>query len=354
MSIANSLLDVSKIFIDSKSRDSDVTREVLSRFPDAELVPINSHWNISELNNNPSLLEKWNQVKRRVLVLGYKSGLTSKENGRSTDYIAPSHSNGCTMACTYCYVARRKGYANPMTVFTNINEIQGAIARHSASLGIKIPNQCDPKYWTYDIGCNNDCSADALVSDNVKKLVTLFTDLPNAKASFATKYVNREMLSYDPQRKTRIRFSLMPQVVAKVVDVRTSSIAERISALEDFYQAGYEVHLNFSPVILYKGWREDYRQLLLEIDSSISKKLKSQLKCEVIFLTHNKDLHKLNEVWHPKGEGYLWNPDIQEGKVSLYGGHNLRYKRGLKAHCVNIFKSIVSETMPYMDIRYIF
>tara|TARA_A100001011_G_scaffold393544_1_gene483621 strand:+ start:1768 stop:2832 length:1065 start_codon:yes stop_codon:yes gene_type:complete len=354
MSQPSNLLDISKIFIDSKSTGSSVANQVLSRFPEAEIVPIKSHWNIPQLNQNESLLKKWNQIKRTNLVLGYKSGLNSRENGRSTDFIAPSHSNGCTMACTYCYVARRKGYANPITLFTNIDEIQESITSHSSSLGLKISNQCDPRYWTYDIGCNNDCSADALLSDNVRNLVNLFTQLPNAKASFATKYVNREMLSYDPQRKTRVRFSLMPQSVAKVVDVRTSSIADRISALEDFYQAGYEVHLNFSPIILYEGWDKDYTDLLYQVHNSISDRLKSQLKCEVIFLTHNKDLHQLNKVWHPKGEDYLWQPLVQESKTSLYGGENLRYKRQLKAHYIGVFKDIVKKVMPYMTIRYIF
>ncbi len=45
----------------------------------------------------------------------------------------------------------------------------------------------------------------------------------------------------------------MPERIAKVVDVRTSSITERIEAINDFVQAGYEVHLNFSPVIVYDG-----------------------------------------------------------------------------------------------------
>ncbi len=50
----------------------------------------------------------------------------------------------------------------------------------------------------YDIGENSDCSVDAMVSDNVRDLVELFARLPNAKASFATKLVNRRLLDYDP------------------------------------------------------------------------------------------------------------------------------------------------------------
>ncbi|VWX48406.1 hypothetical protein NOVOSPHI9U_160001 [Novosphingobium sp. 9U] len=44
-----------------------------------------------------------------------------RPNGRSADFIAPSSSNGCAMACAYCYVGRRKGYANPISVCVNID-----------------------------------------------------------------------------------------------------------------------------------------------------------------------------------------------------------------------------------------
>jgi hypothetical protein len=72
-------------------------------------------------------------------------------------------------------VPRRKGYANPITVFTNIDKIIGYLQRHIARQGPKTePNQCDPLAWVYDIGENGDCSIDALVSDNVADLIAAF------------------------------------------------------------------------------------------------------------------------------------------------------------------------------------
>ena len=348
------LLNISRIYLQNKAKTYPRTKEILSKFPDAQIIPVDSHWKIPELNNNPDLVPIWNKVKREYLVIGIKSGMTFQENGRSTDFIPPSHANGCAMACTYCYVARRKGYANPVTVFTNIDQIKRSIVRHAQKQGPKVPNQCDPNYWTYDIGCNNDVSVDAMLSDNIKDLVQLFTTIPNAKATFATKYVNNDMLTYDPQRKSRIRFSLMPHEIAKKVDVRTSSMEKRIDAINNFYDAGYEVHLNFSPIIVYDGWEKDYRLLLQEIDSKISNKVKQQVAAEVIFLTHNKELHEINKVWHPKGENLLWRPEIQEDKISLYGGHNMRYNRYKKPNYIQAFKKLVQAEMPYMNIRYIF
>src|SRR3712207_7118422 len=46
--------------------------------------------------------------------------------------------------------------------------------------------------------------------------------------------------SYDPQGLTRIRFSLMPDADSRLLDIRTDRIADRIAAVDDFVEAGYE------------------------------------------------------------------------------------------------------------------
>ena len=99
-------------------------------------------------------------------------------------------------------------------------------------------------------------------------------------------------------------------------------MSERIAAVNDFVATGYEVHLNFSPIILYEGWLEDYADALLEeVDDVLSEEaIKAQLKCEVIFLTHNEGLHEVNLGWHPKAEDLLWTPANQEGKCRRWVG----------------------------------
>jgi spore photoproduct lyase family protein len=330
-------------------------REILARYPDARRIEVASHWKIPELHGNEGLADDWVRNKRGVLVLGVKKAMTIRPNERSANFIAPSTSNGCAMACAYCYVSRRKGYANPITLFVNIEDACRAIARHADRQGWKLqPDQVDPEAWVYDLGENGDLSVDAMLCDNVKDLVALFRSLSNAKASFATKFVNRDLLSYDPQGRTRIRFSLMPEAAAKVVDVRTSPIPERIAAIDDFVAAGYEVHVNFSPVIVYDGWERDYRELFAQVDDRLSPAAKAQLRAEVIFLTHNADLHAVNLRWHAKAEDYLWRPDLQETKRSENGAENLRYRLDLKRGYLDRFKIMLTDALPYCGIRYAF
>jgi spore photoproduct lyase family protein len=319
------------------------------------VVEVPSHWQIPDLHGNAGNIDRWVRVKTETLVLGVKKSLAARPNERSANWIAPSTANGCAMACAYCYVPRRKGYANPITVFTNIEQITGYLRRHVARQGPKpAPDQCDPVSWVYDIGENSDCSVDAMVSDNVADLITTFRDLPTAKASFATKYVNRQLLELDPAGRTRIRFSVMPDGDAKLLDVRTSRVAERIGAVDDFVEAGYEVHLNLSPVVLRDGWEEDWTALLRQLDDELSATAKRQAAAEVILLTHNRDLHEVNLGWHPRAEELLWRPDIQQPKRSANGQENVRYRNDVKRAGVARLTALIVEHAPWLNVRYAF
>ena len=147
------LVDVRRIFHEPHVAEFARGREVLARFPDAERIEVLSHQAIPAVHGDPDNVRDWVRLKRSTLVLGEKKSVAVRPNGRSADWIAPGPSNGCAMACAYCYVPRRKGYANPVTVFTNIDRIIGHLGRHVARLGPKPePNQCDPTAWVYDIG----------------------------------------------------------------------------------------------------------------------------------------------------------------------------------------------------------
>jgi hypothetical protein len=91
----------------------------------------------------------------------------------------------------------------------------------------------------------------------------------------------------------------MPQAVSKYVDIRTSPIEDRIDAMNELVEAGYEVHANFSPVIMYgdKQWKKDWIELWGLMDSKLTDRAKLQMKSEVIFLTHSTDLHDIIRTW---------------------------------------------------------
>lgn len=340
--------------IDTNSEYKKTAEETISKFPNAKIVKVKSHNKIKELYEiNP---QEWIKSKKDYLVLGIKKDLKHQANTKSSDFIAASHTTGCLASCQYCYVARNSGGSNVAKSYVNIKEITNSIDSHQKEIGKKtISNQQDSEFWVYDIGCNNDNSLDALYSNNSVKLINAFAEMKNAKASFATKFVNEEAwLSVDPKGKTRIRYSLMPQEVSKYVDIRTSNISDRIKSMNNLVDAGYEVHANFSPVIVYGGdqWAKDWKKLWEEMNDVLNQKVKDQLKSEVIFLTHSQKLHELNMEWNPKGEEFLF------GQIHQHEKYNkpdvLVYDYAEKKRLVERFTNGMNKYVPYCKIRYIF
>jgi spore photoproduct lyase len=144
----------------------------------------------------------------------------------------------------------------------------------------------------------------------------------------------------------------MPQKYSSILEPNTASIIERIQAIDKYIKDGFDVHINFSPVIVTDTWIEDYRELFMLVDENVENK--DKVKCEVIFLTHNTLKHYHNLGQQLPGEDMLWKPELQESKVSQYGGTNIRYKRGLKEEYVRQFRSIHNLVIPWCTIRYIF
>lgn len=287
----------------------------------------------------------------KILKKVVRKSMEIRPSGRSTDFISPSFGYGCLgFNCTYCYMKRHKPVG--LDIATNPETILTAINNHAYfNTDVVKPNQTHSKYITYDLSCNEDFSLHAK-HHNWKGIFNFFKNHSIAMGSFATKYVNPALIDFDPQKKIRIRFSLMPQNISDLLEPNTSKILDRIKAIDSFIDAGYEVHINFSPVVVYDKWLEDYQELFEYVNDYVE--YKDEVKCEVIFLTHNKEKHEYNLKNNLKGEELLWNPSIQESKISQYGGNNIRYKSGLKQQFIEKWINLHDEIIPWNTIRYIF
>ena len=274
-----------------------------------------------------------------------------RPSDRSTDFISPSFGYGCLFNCTYCYMKRHQ--PDGLTIATNINDILTAINNHSMFAVVNKPNQTHSTYISYDISCNEDFALH-LKNYPWQYIFDFFKNHDIAFGSFATKYVNKELLTYNPNKKIRIRFSLMPQNYSNLLEPNTSKIIDRIKAINDFIDAGYDVHINFSPVIVTENWLEEYKILFEAVNDIVKEENKQSVKAEVIFLTHNNNKHLDNLKNNLTGEELLWNPEIQENKVSQYGGLNIRYKHYLKSKYIEQFKEVHNKVISWNKIRYIF
>lgn len=281
-------------------------------------------------------------VKRKAMKI--------RESGRSSDFITPSFGFGCQFKCNYCYM--RRHVKNGVTIANNVEELTNAIDNHAKALPWpKQPNQTHSHFYTYDFSCNEDYVKHAAYHD-YEQLFDFFVNNDRVMGTAATKDVNYALLDYNPNKKVRIRFSLMPQHLSDDLEPGTSKIIDRIEAIDEFIKAGYDVHINYSPIIVYDNWLNDYQELFNLVSKKV--KNKSEVLSECIFLTHNASMHEHNVSKNTRGEEYLWTPDNQEEKVSQYGGHNIRYNWFYKKKYIEQFKYMHTNSIPWNKIRYIF
>ena len=280
-----------------------------------------------------------------------RKSMKIRPSGRSTDFISPSFGHGCLYNCSYCYMKRHK--PTGLSIATNIGDIPDEINRHAWFDTTEKPNQTHDEYITYDISCNEDFALHAK-HHRWQEIFDFFKQHPKAMGSFATKYVNEDLLKYNPNNKIRIRFSLIPTELHDSLEPNTTSILRRIMAINKFIEAGYDVHINFSPVVVYDEWLEDYSDLFALVNGIVKKEYRPLVKAEVIFLTHNAAKHHYNLENELGGEELLWKPEIQESKKSQYGGFNIRYKHDLKAQYIKEWTKLHDQIIPWNKIRYIF
>ena len=279
-----------------------------------------------------------------------------RPSGRSSDFISPEFGKNCSYSCHYC-TCRRFNQDKPI-FFVNTDDILVNIDSHCRSVAafglVEKPNKTHDKYISYDISCQHDFALHRKFIE-WEKIFDFFKHHPKAMGTLATKFVPVDFLDYNPEKKIRIRFSLMPQKISSLLEPNTAKIIDRIKAINPFIEAGYDIHVNFSPVVVYKGWKEDYTELFEMLDDYVEPLYKKDVKAEVIFLTHNEKLHEYNLDKGVEGEDLLWQPKYQEVKTSQYGGRNLRYKIPLKAKAIDSFKKMYhSKLSNFGEIRYIF
>lgn len=272
--------------------------------------------------------------------------LTTRDNTRSSDAIAPNFIYGCGGGChSYCYVQRFN--KDNIYINDNIDQIISSIEKWSSDKPFpKTPNQVDKTYYCIDIGCSTDV---ALYSKHYdwQKVFSFFNNHEKLKSTFATKYPTKfryKDLNIN-KSKNRIRISLMPQNISDILEPNTDKIIDRINMIP-ILQDIMEVHINFSPIVYTKSWLQDYRSLF-----EILKQKQIDVKCECIFLTYNENQKLTNSDII---NDLLYIPELQEAKNSQYAADNIRYKWQFKNELIYQFKKLYSEYFDVNNIRYIF
>ena len=268
--------------------------------------------------------------------------LVTKDNNNSANCIAPNLIYGCFGGCvsTYCYMSRyndKRVYVN-----TNVDDIFQSVVEWEKTY-VKVPDQQDPIYTMVDIACNTDLVLmQKHLPEPLMDYLKRYDDHPQLNSTMATKYPG--LLTLDVSnfnKKPRVRVSLMPQKYSDILEPKMQSIVSRIEDINRLKQLGWEVHCNYSPLIFYPGWKEEYDNLFSKV-----KEIAGENKCEVIALTN----HRFQMIRSSAEAQELMK---YSSEVKNKSGV-LRYPLSHKSRLLNEFKSIYGKYFNLDTIRYIF
>ena len=227
-------------------------------------------------------------------------------------------------------------------VNTNVDEIFESVVEWEKEF-VKVPDQQDPIYTMVDVACNTDL---VLMQKHMPEplidYLKRYDDHPQLNSTMATKYPGLLKLDVNHFNKPpRVRVSLMPQKYSNILEPKMQKIMSRIADVKRLKDLGWEVHLNYSPLVFYPGWEEEYDNLFKEV-----KNANIETKCEVIALTNHK-----NQMAKA-------TPEARELMRRSYEVKNqsgvMRYPLEHKGRLFRRFKVIYSKYFPLESIRYIF
>ena len=139
----------------------------------------------------------------------------------------------------------------------------------------------------------------------------------------------------------RVRVSLMPQKYSNILEPKMQAIESRITDVNRLKKLGWEVHLNYSPLVFYPGWKEEYNDLFSEVNAYAGIN-----KCEVIALTNHK--HQMAKA-SPEAKELMRRSSEVKNQTGV-----MRYPLEHKGRLLHEFKKIYQKYFPLETIRYIF
>tara|TARA_R100000951_G_scaffold98714_1_gene88801 strand:+ start:2628 stop:3341 length:714 start_codon:yes stop_codon:yes gene_type:complete len=231
---------------------------------------------------------------------------------------------------------------NRVFVNTNVDDIFNSVVEWEKGF-TKVPDQQDPRWTMVDIACNSDLVLmQNHLPEHLMDYLKRYDDHPTLNTTMATKYPSLLKVQVNHfNKRPRVRVSLMPQVYSDVLEPKMQKIDSRIKDINRLKQLGWEVHCNYSPVVFYKGWEEEYDNLFAQV-----KEQAGINKCEVIALTNHKNQMVRSS---PEAQELMKYSNEVKNKQGI-----MRYPLSYKYKLIDKFKEIYQRYFPLDTIRYIF
>ena len=325
------------IFFEKNIQEYELGKQLLEKYKEVPKIEIENHNNIEEMRNKSN--KEFIDMKRN-LIIGVRKTHKFVENHKTSDYLVPYTSSGCTAACMYCYLVCNYNKCSYLRIFVNREEMMEKIIKTSEK---------SEKELTFEIGSNSDLILENTITGNLPWTIENFKNSKKGKLTFPTKFdMVEDLLNIDHQGKVIIRMSVNPELIINKVEFGTSRLRKRIEAINKLKEAGYKIGILIAPIILVDNWKTLYTELIKQLSIQLTEEVKRDLFFEIIFMTYSYVHTKINEEAFPNAIN-LYNKEMMTGR----GRGKYMYKKGIKNEAEIFIREQINKYFPKNEIMYI-
>ena len=325
------------IYYEKEIENYELGKELLKKYEEIPKIIIENHNNIEEMRKKQN--SEFMDMKRN-LIIGVRKTHKFVENHKTSDYLVPYTSSGCTAACMYCYLVCNYNKCAYLRLFVNREKMLEKI--------IKIAEKSE-KELTFEIGSNSDLVLENTITNNLVWTIENFAKTKKGYLTFPTKFdMVDDILNINHNEKVIVRVSVNPEEIINKVEFGTSRLKGRIGAINKLVEAGYKVGILIAPVILVNNWQQLYKELIQKLSEELTDKVKKQVFFEIIFMTYSFVHTKINQEAFPKAIE-LYDKEIMTGR----GKGKYMYKNEIRKEGEEYLREVMKNYFPENQIMYI-
>ena len=325
------------IYYEKEIIEYPLGRQLLEKYKDVPKEIIENHNNIEKMRKKSN--SEFSDLKRN-LIIGIRKTHKFVENYKTSDYLVPYTSSGCTAMCMYCYLVCNYNKCAYLRLFVNREQMLEKIIKMA---------QKSEKELTFEIGSNSDLILENSITGNLKWTIENFAKTEKGYLTLPTKFdMIDEILPLQHNKKIIIRMSVNPEEIINKVEFGTSRLKERIEAINKLVEAGYTIGILIAPVILIENWKKLYTELIQRLSQELSLKSKKEAFFEIIFMTYSYVHTKINEEAFPNAIN-LYDQEKMTGRGR--GKYGYKEKNRLEAEA--FIREQMKKYFPKNTIEYI-
>lgn len=325
------------IYYEKEITDYELGKELMEKYKEVPKFIIENHNNIEEMRKKEN--SEFPKMKSN-LIIGTRKTHKFVPNHKTSDFLVPYTSSGCTAMCMYCYLVCNYNKCAYLRLFVNREQMLEKI--------IKTAEKSE-KELTFEIGSNSDLVLENTITGNLKWTIENFANTNKGLLTLPTKFdMVDDLLGLNHNGKIIIRMSVNPEEVINKVEFGTSRLNGRIEAINKLADAGYKVGILIAPVILVDNWKELYRGLIERLNQELSDKVKKNAFFEIIFMTYSYVHTKINPEAFPNAIN-LFDRDIMTGR----GNGKYAYKMEIRKDAEIYLRELMERYFAGNSIEYI-